>query len=58
MNVAPVLACRWLARDIGTVAGFLSAAECAAYVRLGERIGYEEGAGLDRCGHGDDQGRA
>jgi len=42
MSIPSTLACRWLARDIGTIAGFLSAAECEAYVRLGESIGYEE----------------
>ena len=42
MNAAATPICRWLARDIGIVAGFLSAAECEAYIQLGENIGYEE----------------
>jgi predicted 2-oxoglutarate/Fe(II)-dependent dioxygenase YbiX len=36
------LACNWLAHDIGTIDGFLSPAECAAYVQHGETLGYEE----------------
>ncbi|MGJ5204644.1 2OG-Fe(II) oxygenase [Bradyrhizobium sp. HKCCYLR20261] len=32
----------WRAKNVGTIAGFLSAAECADYVRLGEEIGFSE----------------
>jgi hypothetical protein len=34
--------CTWRAKNIGTVDGFLSPAECEAYVRLGETLGYDE----------------
>lgn len=32
----------WLTDEIGTVAGFLSAAECDEYIQWGEAIGFEE----------------
>lgn len=32
----------WSARNIGTMADFLSAAECADYIRLGESVGFDE----------------
>jgi len=32
----------WLTDEIGTVTGFLSAAECDEYVRWGEAIGFDE----------------
>ena len=32
----------WRADDIATIAGFLSAAECDDYIRLGETTGFEE----------------
>ncbi|WP_257166721.1 2OG-Fe(II) oxygenase [Bradyrhizobium sp. SRS-191] len=33
---------RWRAKNVGTISGFLSADECADYVRLGETIGFAE----------------
>jgi hypothetical protein len=32
----------WSADNIGTIAGFFSADECDAYIRLGEATGFEE----------------
>jgi predicted 2-oxoglutarate/Fe(II)-dependent dioxygenase YbiX len=32
----------WRAKNVGTMAGFLSTAECDEYVRLGESIGFED----------------
>jgi predicted 2-oxoglutarate/Fe(II)-dependent dioxygenase YbiX len=32
----------WRAENIGTIASFLSAAECDEYIRLGEAIGFED----------------
>lgn len=31
----------WLAPNIGTLPAFMTADECADYIRLGEDIGYE-----------------
>jgi hypothetical protein len=42
MTLPPALTCRWHAQDIGTIATFLSPAECKAYVRLSETVGYED----------------
>ncbi|MGJ4968444.1 2OG-Fe(II) oxygenase [Bradyrhizobium sp. HKCCYLRH1073] len=33
---------RWRAKNVGTIAGFLSADECDDYVQLGEEIGFAE----------------
>ena len=32
----------WSADNVATIAGFLSAAECDDYIRLGEATGFEE----------------
>src|SRR3954447_6599607 len=32
----------WRAKNVGTMAGFLSTVECDEYVRLGESIGFED----------------
>lgn len=42
MHASSTLTCRWLARDVGTIAGFLSSDESDAFVRLSETAGYEE----------------
>jgi hypothetical protein len=32
----------WRAKNVGTIAGFLSVPECDSYIQLGEAIGFEE----------------
>jgi len=33
---------KWRARDIGTIAEFLSVAECGEWIRIGEREGFKD----------------
>jgi hypothetical protein len=37
-----MLECRWLARDVGVIPGFLSPAECGAHIANSEAVGYGE----------------
>ena len=39
---APARTRRWLARDIGVIADFLSAEECDALIAFGEDLGFED----------------
>jgi predicted 2-oxoglutarate/Fe(II)-dependent dioxygenase YbiX len=42
VTAPPGLALRWLAKDIGTIDGFLSAMECDAFINFSESRRYEE----------------